>query len=99
MTIAQNHYCFIIDGGDNVHCAHTSLRPDYQHERTQVEMDAYEPGRNLFQVIPHIEHTDTSISEELGCVVFGIKQGNKETNRKAVLWHCVLDETQFKFNH
>jgi hypothetical protein len=57
-------------------------------------MDDYLPGRNLIQVIPRTEHTDDKV--ELGCVVFRIKQGYKETNRKAVLWHCVLDETQFK---
>jgi hypothetical protein len=48
MTSAQNHYCFIVDDEDNVHCAYTSLRPEYQHKRAQVEMDDYEPGRNLF---------------------------------------------------
>ena len=50
-------------------------------------------------MIPHLEHADNRVSKELGCVVFGIKQGNKKTKRKAVLWHCVLEEAQFKFRH
>ena len=93
MELFHDNYFFLVDEEDNFHCADVCLSTGCNSERYSVKLDKFDPSRNLIQVIPRLKHTDQILSEELGCVIFGIKQGNEKTNRKAVLWHCVLEET------